>query len=438
MKILALTNLYPPHIVDPSDVRVENLCEALKARGHTLRVLTSTGGSAKEYDDGRVARLLKLNGLYPGGGTNDIDELEAIEQANNNALHKLLEEFKPDVVHVFSLHGLGKSLLLHLIEADVPFALDINDPWLRSEVINDPWLVYWNSDQVSFARKMMRMGSSITGGNRQIPTALLRGGKPVKDFFHPDGKGKNTGALAIPRLYFGTAPLKLTAAHEGFAVEHAEVIPSAISPEVFHGEPLPAGDTASRFLVVSQLTPDSRVEEVIDALEALLQAGHEARLTIYGQGHSDYLARLRNRVLSSKLPAELRKVVNPAKELPAIYREHHAFIYPSANAEPFVPAPLQAMACGLPVVINRAFELQEFFRHRENCLFFDSEDIGLLAGRMLELIQDGESRHALAVTGQSQALRAFDEGEMLDRIDQFLQHTVSHWADHKAAVEQAT
>lgn len=435
MKILVVTNLYPPHIVDPSDVRVETVCEAMKAHGHTVRVLTSTGGAAKEYDDGRIARLLKLNGMYAAQCTTEVDELEQIEQGNNNALHKLLTEFKPDVVHVFSLHGLGKSLLLQLIEADTPFALDINDPWLRAEVVTDPWLVYWNSDKVSFAKKMMRMGSSITGGSRQIPTALMRGKKPVKDFFHPDGKGQNVGSMVIPRLYFGTSPLKYAASHEGFTVDHAEIIPSAISADKFNGAPLPASETARKFLVVTHLTPDSRIQEVIDALAALLEAGHQAGLTIYGQGDSDFVAKLRNQILSSKIPVELRKVVNPALELPKIYREHHAFIYPSANAEPFVPAPLQAMACGLPVIINRAFELQEFYRHRENCLFFDSEDIGLLAGRMLELIQDGESRYALAANGQSEVLRAFDEAVMLENIETFLNHTSTYWEDHKSAVE---
>jgi glycogen synthase len=435
MKILVLTNLYPPHIADPSDVRVETVCEAMKSRGHTVRVLTSTGGSAKAYDDGRIARLLRLNGMYGDPGGTEIADLEAIEQQNNNALGKLLDDFAPDVVHVFSLHGLGKSLLLHIMEADVPFALDIADPWLRAEFVTDPWLVYWNSDQVSFAKKMMRMGSAITGGNKKIPTAAMRGKKPIKDLFHPTGPAKNMRAFIIPRLYFCTDPLKHTAADEQFTVDHAEIIPSAISADKFSGEPLPAAEIAVKFLIVSSLNETSRVTEVVDALSALLAAGHQAKLTVYGQGDSDFSANLRNRVLASKLPVELRKVVNPAVELPKIYREHHAFIHPSANAEPWVPAPLQAMACGLPVIINRAFELQEFYKHRENCLFADSDDIGLLAGRMLELIQDGESRYALGANGQSEVLRAFDEAAMLDRIETFLTQTVTYWEDHKAAVE---
>ncbi|MGB0580087.1 MAG: glycosyltransferase family 4 protein [Limisphaerales bacterium] len=430
MKILILTNYFPPHIVDPSDVRTETICEAFKDRGHKVRVLTSTGGSAKEYDDGRIARLLRLN----NDAELEIDELEEIEQANNNALGKLLDEFEPDVVHVFSLRGVGKSILLQLQESEVPYAMDVADPWLRTEFITDPWLVYWNSDQVSFMKKMARMGASIAGANQKIPTAALNKGKPIGGLFAADGKAENTKDFVIPRLYFCTDPLKITAKDQLFPVDHAEMIHSAISAEKYHGEPLAATETASKFLVVTELNESSRIFEITEALGALVAAGHKASLTIYGQGTSDFMSMLRNRVLTSKLPVEIRKVVNPGKELPEIYREHHGFIYASANAEPLVPAPLQAMASGLPVIINRAFELQEFFKHRENCLFYDSGDIGLLAGRMLELIQDGASRFELAANGQSQVLRAFDELDMFDRVERFLQDTASGWDEHKAAV----
>ena len=41
MKILAVTNLFPPHQADTDDFRSQNVTDALRERGHTLRVLTS-------------------------------------------------------------------------------------------------------------------------------------------------------------------------------------------------------------------------------------------------------------------------------------------------------------------------------------------------------------------------------------------------------------
>jgi glycosyltransferase involved in cell wall biosynthesis len=435
MKILALTNLYPPHIIDPSDVRVQTVCDAFRQRGHKVRVITSNRGMGREYDDGSVARTLRLNGVYDRPLVTEIDELQPIEHHNNDALGQLIHDFEPDLIHIWSLHGLGKSLLLQVAESGIPFAVDVADPWLRHEFPRDPWLVYWNSGSVSFAKKMLRMGHTIAGTGKKIPTAAFRGRKEIKNLFDADGKATNTGAFILPRVYFCTEPLKVTAAAEGFNVDHAEIIPSAISAAHFSGAPLPADQAAGKFLFVSELNESSRIMEVLDALNALLNAGHKATLTIYGQGDTDFVAKVRNRILAEKLPVELRKVLNPTNELPKIHREHHAFIYATANAEPWSPAPLQAMASGLPVIINRAFEMQRFYVHRRNCLVYDSDDIGLLAGRMLELMQDGEARHELAATGQAEVLKAFDENTMIENITNFLQHTVDYWDDHKSAIE---
>lgn len=435
MKLLCLTNLYPPHIIDPSDVRVQTVCDAFKQRGDKVRVITSNRGMGKEYDDGNIARTLRLNGVYDRPLITEIDELQEIEKHNNDALGQLIHDFEPDLIHIWSLHGLGKSLLLQVSESDIPFAVDVSDPWLRHEFPRDPWLVYWNSGNVSFAKKMLRMGLSIAGTGRKIPTTVYRGKKEIKNLFDADGKTTNTRAFILPRVYFCTEPLKSTAAEQGFNVDHAEVIPSAVSSKIFTGQVLPAAETASKFLFVNELNEASRVMEVLDAMHALKAAGHKASLTVYGQGDSDFTAKIRNRILADELPVEIRKVLNPANDLPKIYREHHAFIFATENAEPWMPAPLQAMAAGLPVIINRAFERQRFYVHRRNCLFFDSGDVGLLAGRMLELMQDGNARHELASTGQAEVIEAFDEATMFDKIHDFLDHTIDYWPDHKAAIE---
>ena len=44
MKILVLTQLYPPHHAGTYDFRCQSIVENLKLRGHEIRVLTSTHG----------------------------------------------------------------------------------------------------------------------------------------------------------------------------------------------------------------------------------------------------------------------------------------------------------------------------------------------------------------------------------------------------------
>lgn len=435
MKILILNNLYPPHVVDPSDLRVEAVAKALQERGHQIRVITSSLGMGKEYDDRKVFRTLKLNGVYDTPLVTEIDELEEIEQHNNGAFAKIIEEYKPDLIHIWSLHGLGKSLMIYAAESGIPYAFDVSDAWIRRELTNDPWLVHWNSADVSIGAKLFRFGAALAGSGKKAPKAIMNGKTPVEGLFSTDGEGQNNAKFPFPRLYFCTPALQRLAMERSFNVGHAENISPAIASERFSGEVKPADHTASRFLMVGALTPDCGADELLSEFHMLCQQGVRATLSIYGHGDSNYVARLRNRIISDEIKAEIKKFNNPLSELPKIYREHDVFIYPSDNAEGWVPGPLQAMASGLPVIINRAFELQDFYVHRQNCLFFDRGDEGLLGGRMLELIQDSAGRHELACNGQSAVLRTYDEATMLDSLEAFLQQTVAYWPDHLKAIE---
>ena len=200
MRILILSNLHPPHVVDPSNLRVEAVGKALQDRGHQTRVITSALGMGKEYDDRKVYRTFKLNGVYDVPLTTDIDELEEIEQHNNNALAKIIEDFKPELIYIWSLHGLGKSLMLYAAESGIPYTFDIADPWIRKELVSDPWLVHWNSSDVSIGAKLFRFGASLAGSGKKAPKTVTRGKKPVEGLFDEDGN-----AYKQPGIPFSTS-----------------------------------------------------------------------------------------------------------------------------------------------------------------------------------------------------------------------------------------
>ena len=155
MKILVVTNLFPPHQADTDDFRCQNVTDALRARGHVVRVLTSTYGLASEaghtartLDTGsegntQVQRRLRLNGIHGQPTVTGLGDLRELETRNNTVLRGAIEEFAPELVHVWSLHGLSKSLLLTLRRANVPTAFDVADPWMLDELRTDPWLSWW-------------------------------------------------------------------------------------------------------------------------------------------------------------------------------------------------------------------------------------------------------------------------------------------------------
>ena len=64
MKILILTNLFPPYHGGTFDLRCEQVSEALRKRGHTIRVLTSNHGIKSEQRNPELHRRLWLNNVH--------------------------------------------------------------------------------------------------------------------------------------------------------------------------------------------------------------------------------------------------------------------------------------------------------------------------------------------------------------------------------------
>ena len=61
MRILIVSNLYPPHHIGGYELGCRDVVEGLKARGHEVKVLTSTYGVGKRKCDGDVHRWLETD-----------------------------------------------------------------------------------------------------------------------------------------------------------------------------------------------------------------------------------------------------------------------------------------------------------------------------------------------------------------------------------------
>lgn len=92
----------------------------------------------------------------------------------------------------------------------------------------------------------------------------------------------------------------------------------------------------------------------------------------------------------------------PAEELPLWYNAAVAFVYPS-RYEGFGLPPLEAMACGTPVVVSSASSLPEVVG--EAAVQVDPDDVDSLAGALLELLTRHELRETYRERGPERARR---------------------------------
>jgi glycosyltransferase involved in cell wall biosynthesis len=427
MKILVVTNLYPPHHAGTFDLRCESLVNHLKLRGHQVRVLTSTHGMQVAQQGGEVERRLSLNGVYDHPLVTSYNELKKLETHNHEVLRDSLQSFAPEVVLVFSLAGISKSFLFSLRHGGVPTVFDVADHWMTLEVRNDPWLRWWNHPATNLARKALEFSGQRNSLDDLAPTRLMKGYDRMPELYVDRPVPNSLNAFRFDRIYFASPALKESAEAAGFQVGQAEVIYPGIATQNFIGEVKPGSAVMEKFLIVSPLHKRSGVLTAVKALQQLRQSQIKASLSLYGKGDSNYVAELRSLIALKQLPVEFLTTSNQVRDLPAVYRRHDALLYTSEEAEPFSSTVIEAMAAGLPVIGTAIGGTRELLRHGENSFTYSPGDAYELATRIQELQLSPALRTQVAETAQAEVLAQFNETNVTDRIEAFLDASRQSW-----------
>lgn len=417
MKILTITNLYPPHYIGGYELRCEVIVKALRARGHDVEVLTSDHGlspNAAPLQEPGVERSLRVHGFY-GHPWLGIRQLKDLEFHNNRKLREAVERFQPDVVHVWNLGGISKSLIFTLQALNVATVYDVSDHWIARSLVGDVALRWWNRPDAPLPHRLLRAVWTLTGERsrwqREAPTNPL----PEIDF---------------RRIYFCSAALREITEKKGYAVGHGAVIHCPVDIERFHGTPRPAEAPLKNLLYVGRLSEDKGALTALKAM-ALVRDQFDGVLHLYGRGDADYEAQLKAFAEKERLRVEFRSA--KATEMPEVYRQHDALIFTSEWEEPFALTPLEAMASGLPVIGTTTGGSIELFRHRDNGLTYKAGDAAALAEQILALDREPELRAAMAATGHAEVREKYNEPRIVTQIEDYLRETVEDWQPMRLA-----
>ena len=129
MRILVLSNLYPPDFIGGYELACAQVVDALRARGHEVQVLTARPRTLVD-DPSHVHRRFELADEWQAAATRThavsfrIHETQSrlISAYNVYVLSEFLEEFLPDVVYVNNLVGLGGLGLIGCLQyLDAPW-----------------------------------------------------------------------------------------------------------------------------------------------------------------------------------------------------------------------------------------------------------------------------------------------------------------------------
>ena len=99
--------------------------------------------------------------------------------------------------------------------------------------------------------------------------------------------------------------------------------------------------------------------------------------------------------------------IQPSDRLPLLFSALALYVAPQRNAG-FGLTPLEAMACGVPVIATTAGAFEEMVLNGETGYIVEIEDITNMAERLVELLSDERRRKALASASIERVAQRFD------------------------------
>jgi glycosyltransferase involved in cell wall biosynthesis len=405
VRILVLTNLYPPHAIGGYEERCRQTSDQLESRGHQIRILTSSHGQPPVPDDGRIARTLRIHGFF-GHPWLPPHRLFGLERHNHAMLRQELASFRPDIVHVWNLGGLSKALILTLQEWGGPVAFDVSDHWIARSLRADVWLRWWNGEAGGVVARSLRAMLRGTGLDRWV-----RRQAPYAPW----------SRFTFPRIYFCSAALREITVQAGWPVQHGAVIYCGVETARF--QPRPMSPRCDRLLYVGRLSDDKDPLTALRAVARVRAGGEPVTLDLYGGGEGEYRRQLEAEADKPELAGAVRFLSAKAEAMPAIYAAYDALLFTSAWEEPFALTPLEAMAASLPVIGTPSGGSRELFRDGENALVFPARDDAALATAIRRLRADPVLRNNLAQRSLGEVRAHYDLTPIVTQIEQFLEET---------------
>jgi glycogen(starch) synthase len=402
MRILVVSNLYPPYFIGGYELGCRDIVEGLRARGHEVRVLTSTYGVNQPEIDSDVYRWLEWDG-WNDYGTRLARSLRVIakEAKNRSALERVMRTYRPDVVYVWNLRGVSVSLVFLAQQLGLPVCYFVSDDWLSR----------WESDLAySFWFDRRRQSLAAFTKARLRPLFSLWNLVP-------------SGSLDLRRVQFASEYLRKITRLAGKPVEAGEVVHWCVDTQKFRFRK--QSNSSKRLLYAGAIVPHKGVDTAIKALGVLAQShahGWE-KLTIMGSAkvRPDYGLELQRLVRSYGLGNRVCFGQGVSREqLLQIYQEHDILLFPSVWEEPFSITLLEAMSCGLAIVATATGGTPEILKHESNALVFPKNSAAACAGHIERLLDNDELFDRIRSNGRRTVELGFRLESMIDRVERLL------------------
>jgi len=402
MRILVISNLYPPNARGGYEIACANVARELSQRGHEVLVLTAYCLESLDNDNETNAgpKVLRILNYYPESASclkyiSNILKSQYFSWKNYRIMKQYILSFLPEIIYVWNITGIGmftvvyittkfhNTVIFHLMDYELARNFSLRPEGSKKFMRWFRKVIFLNCHKLFNKIYFIAMSEN------------------VKQAFVSSGYNHNR----IVRIYHG---LSL----ENYQCKNLD--------QVFSDK--------IKFLYCGQIVKEKGLDVLI---QALVEVEREIRdfdfkLDIFGKGDSNYLNALRGLIKSLDLQDDIKiNDFKTNKEIAKMFHAYDIFVYPTLRNEPFGIAIIEAMAAGLPTIATDIGGVREIITHGETGFLFPKEDFEVLSRIIIQLLRNKELYRKISSNAVDDVKKRFVLNRSVTNIEDFFSECLS-------------
>ena len=387
MRILVITNYYPPYYKGGYELACRDCCDYLAARGHQVFILSGHYGldfplENTAYEEMNAVRRLR----YIDYRTPSYLDKHRVEKHNYAATSEAIEAVKPDIIYVWNMQAVSLAPVLAVQKSGIKRIFEIGDLWPGIYIDDHP-----ATRLKAFIKSML---PGLVGGRVEV--------SPV---------------IAVSR-WIGIEMA------EKYGSKRVYVVPNGIKEP--QNVKTKRNENVTKYIFTGRIDPQKGIETAIEAFAKLArtQAISDFQFDIYGSGDEIYAEHCRR--LVDKYGLENRvKFCGRVDNVINLYADYDIMLMPTTMREPFGMVTVEAMAAGLPVIATNKYGPAEIITNGKDGLLFEPGNISQLAEKIALLHNDSNLYRTLAAAARKKYLDNYKLEFIKNKVEKILMAEIS-------------
>jgi glycosyltransferase involved in cell wall biosynthesis len=413
MRILVISNLYPPAVLGGYEVLCAETVSRLAER-HEVTVLTSDHGDVAS-EPGIVRELAFL----PDGTA--LNQLRAPAAARRavQVTRRVLDEVRPELVFVWNGAAMPQAAIRTAELSGAPIAYSVCEYWFGGLYVHDKFMRYlrpgWTAGHAAWAQAMRavnRLPGLRLDTDAHVPASICW----VSDYLRRTVPLPPTVEPLEQRVIY-------TGVHDPALWTAAGRKPPADPPVIAY---------------VGRLEPQKGPDVAYRALASLRdQHGIDARLALAGGAQPEMVAELESLAAELGLTNRVERLGRVSQpEVAELMGRASAIVIPSVWEEPSGGIALESGLARVPVVASRSGGMPEGLLEEEHALYFPIGDHDACAAQLARVLRDPADADARAARALERA-QSFTFDHYMEQMNEFVEAAVAAATPRRPALPRS-